>query len=120
MGVALGLRAAAWASEEDQMTKETNAFRSNRVLSQLESLAVRLEVVVGYWERRVAAELEPAQEGEVGDLDAEAVKKQEAALSESMDRRVFEAEQLAARVNSGEVTDEEREEYLGRWKRGPG
>ena len=96
------------------MTRETDAFRKNRVLTTLESLAVRLEVVVGYLERKVAVDL-AAEAPE----PSEAEKKAEELLTEEMEQRFFAAEQLAERVNSGEVTEEEREEYMARWLRGP-
>ena len=51
---------------------------------------------------------------------SEADKKQEEALTEQMNQRFWEAEQLAEKVNSGKVTPEEHEAYMNRWKNGPG
>lgn len=97
------------------MTRETDQFRKNRVLETLESLAVRLEVVVGYLERKVAIDLEAVAPVE----ESEAQKRVNEEVEEAMEKRRFEAEQLAARVASGEITEEEKEEYMGRWLRGP-
>ena len=108
--------------------KETDAFRKNRVLTQLESLAVRLEVVVGYWERRVAKELEREyQEADDAGLSKIATEEppvdkakeeaERARLDEEMEQRFFSAQQLADRVVNGEITEEEKEEYMTRWLR---
>jgi len=103
------------------MTKDTDAFRKNRVLTTLESLAVRLEVVVVYLERKAAVlEEAPPSEGDPMYTLSEADKKQEEALTEQMNQRFWEAEQLAERVNSGKVSPEEHEAYMNRWKNGPG
>lgn len=97
------------------MTKDTDAFRKNRVLMQLESLAIRLDVVVAYLERKVAIDLA----SQAPEDESEAVKKAEAELLEVSEQRLFVAEKLAERVSSGEVTEEEKEEYMSRWLRGP-
>ena len=105
------------------MTRETVQFRANRVFNSLESLAVRLEVVVGYWERKTAADLAKAEDApaEPPEPDAEAVKEaeqerlKEEEMQALMEGRLFEAERLAERVRSGEITEEEKEEYMQRW-----
>ena len=86
-------------------------------LNDLKSLIGRLERVVSRLESGTTLPTVALGEPPSTTLEDEEVERQVKALEEAHEARLWEAEQMVDKLNSGTLTEEERDEYLNRWKR---
>jgi hypothetical protein len=93
----------------------TTAMRIEKALKAMENLVGRLEVALGRlapMEGKEVDEPPPLSREEQARIDLHLKT-----LEQEQEQRLFDAQILAERVNSGELTDDEKEEYMTRWQR---